>query len=290
MSDAPASGRLRVGEVGRFLEIQNLGLNLPFAIAFLLLAARGVPPAIPTLLLVVAFVAARNAGHSFNRWYDRDLDAKNPRTEGRALVTGRLSPAFALTWTASSAVLLFVAAALLNPLALALSPVALLIVLGYSWTKRRTAWTTVVLGLVESITPAAVYIGLTGRLPFPVLAAVFGLLLWGTAFETIHSLGDLAVDRALGLPTLPGRLGEARSLRLLPALHAAALLLLGGYGVWEGVRWPYFLGLAGMAVLAAVSDRHLALHPGSTGPAFRLHAVQGLVFLAGAATAMAVAV
>ena len=142
-------------ELGRFLEIQNLGLNLAFALAFLLVAAGGLPSLRTLILVVVAFVAARNAGHSFNRWTDRVQDRRNPRTQDRALVTGRLTSAFAIGFAAVNAALVVVAAALLNPLALYLSPVALALVFGYSYTKRYGWWTTAFLGLVQSITPAA---------------------------------------------------------------------------------------------------------------------------------------
>ncbi|MGI0068103.1 MAG: UbiA family prenyltransferase [Thermoplasmata archaeon] len=91
----------RAGELGRYLEIQNLGLNLPFAVGFLLVAAGGLPSWRSTLLVAVAFVAARNAGHSFNRWADRGYDARNPRTRSRALVTGRYPPSFALAFAAA---------------------------------------------------------------------------------------------------------------------------------------------------------------------------------------------
>ena len=274
--------RLTPAELGKFLEIQNLGLNLPFALAFLLLAARGLPPLVPTVLLVVAFIAARNAGHAFNRWTDRDLDAANPRTQGRALVTGRISPNTALGLTLLSAAVLFVAAALLNRLALVLAPVALGIILGYSVTKRWSPLTTVYLGLVESITPAAVFIAITGTLPTGVLLAVLALLVWGTAFETIHSLGDLENDRRVGLPTLPGWLGARRSVRLVPVLHALALLLLAAFGLWTHLAAPYFLALGAMAVLAGAVDVALARDPTRAQRPFRLHFVLGGIFLLGA--------
>jgi 4-hydroxybenzoate polyprenyltransferase len=274
--------RLTTAELGKFFEIQNLGLNLPFALGFLALAARGVPALVPTILLVIAFVAARNAGHAFNRWTDRDLDAANPRTQGRALVTGRISPNAALGLVVFNSAVLFLAAALLNRLALLLAPVALGIILGYSLTKRASPLTTVYLGLVESITPAAVFIAITGALPSYVLFAVLALLVWGTAFETIHSLGDLETDRRLNLPTLPGWLGLRRSLILVPILHATALVLLATFGVWAHLAWPYFLGLAGMAALAGAVDLSLAADPSRSQRPFRLHFVLGGIFLLGA--------
>ncbi|MCI4339664.1 MAG: UbiA family prenyltransferase [Thermoplasmata archaeon] len=277
------TGRLSAAELGKFLEIQNLGLNLPFAGAFLLLAAHGAPPLGPTALLIIAFVAARNAGHAFNRWTDRAMDAANPRTQGRALVTGRVSPRFALALVGINALVLFLAAAWLNLLALVLAPVALAIVLGYSLTKRLSPLTTVVLGLVESITPAAVYIGLTGALPPPVLLAVLALLAWGTAFESIHSLGDLDADRRLGLPSLPASLGVRGSVILVPTLHATGLALLAAFGLAEHLPIPYFAALAAMAAIAGVIDYELARDPSRSQRPFRAHFVLGGIYLVGAA-------
>lgn len=280
-----ASGAAR--ELGRFLEIQNLGLNLPFGLAFLLAAARGVPGWETFLLVVIALVAARNAGHAFNRWADRALDAKNPRTEGRALVTGRLSARVALGLTAANSVLLVAAAALLNPLSLVLSPVALGIVLGYSYTKRYTSYTTVFLGLVESLVPAGVFIAVTGGLPPAAVAAVFGILAWGTAFETVHSLGDVATDQRLGLYSLPQRLGTRASLVLVGALHATALVLLGVFGVEERYGLPFWVALAAMAVLAAYSDLRLPGQLDRVRVPFERHFVLAAIFLAGVAVSLA---
>ena len=286
-ADAP---RGTARELGRFLEIQNLGLNLPFALAFLFLAARGVPNLVTVFLVVVAFVAARNAGHSFNRWVDRHQDAVNPRTRSRALPSGRTSPGFALGFCAANSAVLFVAAYFLNPLAFLLAPVALVLVLGYSYTKRVTSFTTAFLGLVEAVTPAAVYIAVTGELPLVVLYAVGGLLAWGTAFETVHSLGDLESDRALGLFSVPVRWGVGASARLVPVLHAVALALLASFGLALGLTLPYFVALGAMAVLAAVTDRTLLRRPTEARVPFRRHFALGAVFLAGALLALFVPV
>lgn len=286
MSASLAPGRGAGRELGRFLEIQNLGLNLPFAVAFVLVAAGGYPPLVPLLLLLVAFVAARNAGHSFNRWADLRYDRLNPRTQDRALVSGRYAPRTALLLTAASSALVVVASYFLNPLALALSPVALALVLGYSYTKRFTALTTVFLGLVEAITPAAAFIGLLGRLPPGVLWAVVGVLAWATAFETVHSLGDLESDRALGLRSLPLVLGPRAAVTLVGALHAVALILLGLFGWVEGLALPYFVGLSIVSLLAAILDLRLARRPGEVTRPFRLHVLLGAIYLIGVVLAV----
>jgi 4-hydroxybenzoate polyprenyltransferase len=280
----PPRGRLY--ELGRFLEIQNVGLNLPFALACLFLAAGGVPSLWVVALVVVAFISARNAGHSFNRWADRDLDAANPRTRTRAIPAGRRSPASALAITAVSGGVLILAAYLLNPLAFVLAPVALAIVLGYSYTKRFTALTTPFLGFVEAVTPGAVFIAVQGRLAPFVLLAVAGLLCWGTAFETVHSLGDLESDRALYLRSLPARIGVTASVRLVPCLHAVALGLLAAFGFALELRFPYFFGLAGMAAIAAVTDRSLAQSPASSRVPFQRHFLMAGLFLVGVVVAL----
>ncbi|MGI0130988.1 MAG: UbiA family prenyltransferase [Thermoplasmata archaeon] len=290
MSAPPAPPRSWVGELGRFLEIQNLGLNLPFAFAFLFLAADGVPSLWVVVLVVVAFVAARNAGHSFNRWADRTIDARNPRTAGRLLASGRASPAFALGVCAASAAFFLGAAFLLNPLAFVLAPVALALVFGYSFTKRVSSFTTAFLGLVEAITPAAVYIAVRGSLPPPVLFAVGGLLAWGTAFETVHSLGDLASDRELGLRSLPVRLGAERSARLVPLLHATALALLAVFGLAVGLPTVYFVALAAMAAVAGASDLALLRRPTETRIPFDRHVALGAIYLVGVLLAVLVPV
>ncbi len=283
MSASLAPGKGAGRELGRFLEIQNLGLNLPFAVAFLLVATDGYPRLVPLLLLLVAFVAARNAGHAFNRWADLRYDTLNPRTQDRALVAGRYAPRTALLLTAANAAVVVVASYFLNPLALILAPVALALVLGYSYTKRFTALTTVFLGLVEAVTPAAVFIGMLGRLPTGALWAVFGILAWGTAFETVHSLGDVGSDRSLGLRSLPLALGPDRSVVLVAVLHAAALVLLGLFGWAEGLGWAYYLGLAVVAALAATLDASLVRHPSEVTRPFRRHFLLGVVFLVGTA-------
>jgi 4-hydroxybenzoate polyprenyltransferase len=276
-----------LAEFGKYLEIQNLGLNLPFAIAFLLVAARGLPPWNVTLLVVVAFIAARNAGHSFNRWADRSFDAANPRTQDRALVTGRYSERFALAIAFGSAAILFVAAALLNVLALALAPIALVILFGYSYTKRYSLLTTPFLGLVEAITPAAAYVAVTASLPVAALVAVLAILAWGTAFETIHSLGDMETDARLGLHSLPLRLGTRRSLGLVIGLHAMALALFVLYGRLASLGLLFDVGVGAMGVVVAVTDWQLVHAPELTHRAFVRHFLLSGLFLAGVVLALA---
>ena len=284
MSPPPGPGRLR--ELGRFLEIQTLALNVPFAIAFVFVAAAGLPRLLPFALVVVAFVAARNAGHAFNRWTDRELDAENPRTALRALPAGRLSPRFALVTTAGCSAVVLLAAGLLNPLALELAPVALALVLGYSYTKRFSSLSTAFLGLVQAVTPAAAFVALDARLPLAALLAVGGVFAWGTAFETVHSLGDLSSDRKLGLRSLPVRLGAQRSVALVAALHGSALALLALFGLAEGLRLPYYLALVAIGIGVVLTDRQLASNVQDVRPTFQRHFLFAALYLAGVAVAV----
>jgi 4-hydroxybenzoate polyprenyltransferase len=280
VSATKASRRSSTRELSRFLEIQNLALNLPFVLAFTAVGYAQAPSLRSVLLVVIAFLAARNAGHSFNRYLDRDLDAANPRTRDRALVTGRYSPAFALTFAAVNGGMLLVAAYLLNPLAGLLGPVALALIFGYSYTKRFTALTTVFLGVVEAMVPAGVFIAFTGGIPLPAWLAVAAVLLWGTAFETVHSLGDAEADQRQGLRSIPIRLGDRRSLGFLAGCHASALLLFGLFGWFEHLGPVFLAGWAAMAVATAYLDLALARSPAATQPAFRGHFVLGALFLA----------
>ncbi len=270
-----------VAELGRFLEIQNLGLNLPFGLAFLFAAAHGAPSLRTVVLVLIALLAARNAGHAFNRWADRALDAMNPRTQGRALVTGRLSPTFALAFAAVNAAGVVIAAALLNLLALVLAPVALAVVFGYSYTKRFSSLTTLVLGLVEAAVPAGVFIAVTGGFPPAAGVAVLAMLAWGTAFEIIHSLGDVDVDRSLGLRSLPLLLGVRPSLVLVPLLHAVALALLWLCGLLLGLGVPFEAGLLAMAGIAGYTDLTLRRQLPEVRAAFERHFLLAAVFLGG---------
>ena len=153
-----------------------------------------------------------------------------------------------------------------------------------------TSFTTAFLGLVEAVTPAAVYIAVTGTLPLLALYAVGGLLAWGTAFETIHSLGDVESDRALGLFSVPVRWGVDASVHLVPVLHAVALVLLAVFGLVLGLTAPYFVALAAMAILAAVTDRALVRRPTEARVPFRRHFALGALYLTGALLALFVPV
>jgi 4-hydroxybenzoate polyprenyltransferase len=188
---------------------------------------------------------------AYNRIADRDIDALNPRTRTRAIPAGllRLSQVNLFFW--GSCALFFVAAALLNPLALALSPVALFVVLFYSRTKRFTPLCHYVLGLSLGIAPAAAWIGATGSLHPAIGAITFAVLFWTAGFDIIYALQDDDFDRSHGLRSLPETLGRARALSVSRLSHVAAvaMLALGGVLVGAGVFW--WVGVVFAAALLA---------------------------------------
>jgi 4-hydroxybenzoate polyprenyltransferase len=227
---------------------------LPFALTGALLAWRSQGFPIEGLAsriawIIVAMVAARSAAMAFNRVLDASIDARNPRTRMRHIPAGLLSRRFAWGFTAGSSALLVSAAAMLNPLCLALSPVALAIVLFYSWTKRFTAASHLVLGLSLGIAPAAAWIAMTGALAPPILWLTAAVLLWTAGFDIIYSCQDVDFDRAAGLHSLPARLGPARALvfaRVFHALMVGCLALLAaelGLGMVAAVGIGIVAGL-----------------------------------------------
>ena len=207
---------------------------LPFALLSAVLAAGGVPQAGKLLWILAAMVGARSAAMAFNRIVDRAIDAVNPRTEKRDIPAGRVSVASASVFCALSAALFVFSAWRLDPLCLALSPVALAIVLGYSFTKRLSALSHLVLGLSLAIAPVGAWIAVTGRFAATPVVLGFSVLFWVAGFDVIYSLQDEAFDRAHGLFSLPARMGARRALDLSTAFHAVSLVLLYGVFVLSG--------------------------------------------------------
>ena len=207
---------------------------LPFALLAAVLAAGGVPPSRTLAGILAAMVGARSAAMAFNRIVDRDVDAANPRTARREIPRGAVSVAAAGVFCALSAAVFVAAAWFLNPLCLALSPLALAIVLGYSFTKRLSALSHLVLGLGLAIAPVGAWIAVTGRLAATPVVLGLSVLFWVAGFDVIYSLQDEAFDRAHGLFSLPARLGARRALDLSTVFHAVSLALLYGVFVLAG--------------------------------------------------------
>ena len=203
------------------------------------------------LWIVVAMVAARSAAMGFNRLADQAIDARNPRTASRELPRGVLSRGEAWVFVSISTVVFVLAAALLNPLCLALSPVALLIVFGYSYTKRFTAASQLVLGLSLAVAPVGAWLAIRGRFEGVPLVLGAAVVLWVAGFDTVYACQDAEFDRREGLHSIPARLGVKRALLLARALHVGAILLLVSLFPLAPLHPLYLAGVAVVAGLLA---------------------------------------
>lgn len=195
---------------------------LPFALLAALLAARGIPELRTLAFILLAMVGARSAAMSWNRLVDRDVDAANPRTQNRELVTGVLSVFQMRVFCALSVLLFLFAASQLNRLCLLLAPIALLVVLGYSHTKRFTALAHLVLGLGLAIAPVGAWVAVRGEFALLPVVLGFGVLFWVAGFDVIYSLQDESFDREQGLHSIPSALGGARALLVSRVFHVLA--------------------------------------------------------------------
>jgi 4-hydroxybenzoate polyprenyltransferase len=233
---------------------------LPFALLAAVLAARGVPSWETIAKILLAMVGARSAAMAHNRLADKDLDAANPRTASRALPAGRLSPGFVRLFLAASVAVFLAAAASLNRLTLALSPVALALLFLYSYTKRFTWASHFVLGLCLAIAPVGAWIAVTGAFALPPVLLGLAVLLWTAGFDVIYSLQDEEHDRRAGLFSIPARWGAAAALRISSVLHLGMLLLL--VAVWRGTgSGPIFAAGIGLTA-AALVYQHAIVRPG----------------------------
>jgi 4-hydroxybenzoate polyprenyltransferase len=199
---------------------------LPFALCGAMLAARGVPSTRHLIWIVVAMVSARSAAMSFNRLADAAIDSANPRTRTRALPAGILTQGFVRVFVISSSAVFVIAAWELNRLAFLLSPVALAVLLLYSYTKRWTRWSHVVLGFALGIAPAAAWIAVRGSLDPRILLLTAAVTFWVGGFDVLYACQDLDFDRSAGLHSIPRYCGIGKSLWIARSFHLVMLLLL----------------------------------------------------------------
>jgi 4-hydroxybenzoate polyprenyltransferase len=199
---------------------------LPFALCGAFLAASGLPTAHQLFWIVIAMIAARSAAMAFNRLADASLDAANPRTRSRALPAGQLSSAFVATFVVVSCTIFIFAAFQLNRLAFWLSPVALAVLLLYSYTKRFTRWSHLVLGFALGIAPAAAWIAVRASLDPRILLLTAAVTFWVAGFDVLYACQDFDFDRQAGLHSVPCRFGIRNALWIARAFHVIMLLLL----------------------------------------------------------------
>ena len=236
------------------IKFEHSVFALPFALTGAMLALRGAGMASGEIWrriawIVVAMVGARSAAMTFNRILDADVDAKNPRTKARHIPAGILTAGFAWVFTGVSTLVFLWAARELGPLCLKLAPVALAVVFFYSFTKRFTSLSHLVLGFSLGIAPAAAWIAMRGQLDARILWLTVAVTLWTAGFDVIYSCQDYEFDKTTGLFSVPAKLGIPGALWVARLLHLGMLACLAALLAAFGLGW---LAMAGVAVVAAL--------------------------------------
>ncbi len=253
----------KIRTVLEMIKFEHSLFALPFALTAALLAARyhgsaahaagyfasGWPTLRQIFWIIIAMVGARSAAMTMNRIADLHYDRLNPRTQQRALVTGALSLEFAWIFALLSSAVLIFAAWQLNPLALKLSPVALAVVFFYSYTKRFTTWSHLVLGFCLGMSPAAAWIAITGSLDPRMLILSSAVTLWVAGFDVLYACQDVEFDTQVGLCSIPRRFGVAGALKIARGMHLLMVALLCWLAWSFRLPWPAWAGLAVIAAL-----------------------------------------
>ncbi len=259
---------------------------LPFAFTSALLAAHGIPALRTIGWILVAMVAARSCAMAFNRWADAALDAANPRTRSRAIPAGMLSREFVLGFTLLMALVFVLSAAALNRLTLYLSPLVLVVLLGYSYMKRITRWSHLVLGLALGLAPAAAWIAVRGTLDVRILVLTAAVTLWAGGFDVLYACQDFEHDRTVGLHSLPQAVGIPAAFWAARIMHLLMLALLTWFGRLFHFQTAGWLGIG--AVGALLAYEHSLVSPRDlrrlNAAFFTMNGVIAMVFLAFVAT------
>jgi 4-hydroxybenzoate polyprenyltransferase len=277
-----------IGTTLEMIKWEHSIFALPFALTGAMLAAHGWPHPLQLLWIIVCMVTARSAAMAFNRWADADLDAENPRTSRRAIPAGVLSRGFVVGFTLFMAALFVLAAAQLNRLTLWLSPVALAIVLLYSYTKRFTRWSHIFLGLSLGIAPSAAWIAIRGTLDPRILVLTTAVLFWVAGFDVLYACQDAEHDRAHGLNSIPAAIGVNGAFWVARIMHATMLGLL----LWLVHLFALgAVGLVGITLVAALLlYEHLIVSPKDmrrlNAAFFTMNGVISVVFFVFVATAL----
>jgi 4-hydroxybenzoate polyprenyltransferase len=226
---------------------------LPFALVGVVLASYVAPITVASVLwVVIAFTSARFAAMGFNRIVDREIDARNPRTRSREIPSGTMGVREASVAVAIASIVFFISAWQLNRLCLILSPLALGWVLFYSYTKRFTRWSHLVLGVGLSIAPVGGYLAITGHWSHPwwmLISLATAVATWVGGFDILYALQDVSFDRENGLYSVPAAFGEATALGIARVLHLMTVAGLGIAGMGAGAGILYFVGVLVAAVL-----------------------------------------
>ncbi|MFZ0517928.1 MAG: UbiA-like polyprenyltransferase [Acidobacteriaceae bacterium] len=249
----------RLGTTLEMIKWEHSVFALPFALTGAMLAAGGLPPWRVLFWIVVCMIAARSAAMAFNRWADAEIDRVNPRTAMRAIPAGHLSRQFTIGFTIISAAVFLLAASRLNRLTLELAPLALAIIFFYSYAKRFTHWSHLVLGLSLGIAPSAAWIAVRGSLDPRIVVLTGAVLFWVGGFDVLYACQDYEHDLQAGLHSIPQEFGLQAAFWIARAMHFAMLLLLVALIVLFHLSWISVVGV--FAVAAMLIYEHQLISP-----------------------------
>jgi len=233
----------------RMIKFPHSIFALPFAFTSALIAASGIPDLRQIVWIVIAMVGARSGAMGLNRIIDRKIDSANPRTEGREIPRGAISVFAAVLFVVVSFVFLVLAAYMLNPLCLKLSPIAIAVLILYSYTKRFTWMSHFVLGLSISAAPLGAWIAVKGSFDIEIIPLVIAVIFWLAGFDVLYALQDIDFDKKYGLYSIPKRFGISRSIYLSRIFHVTSFLLLVVNGMifkLDGLYWTGMILTAGL--------------------------------------------
>ncbi|MDE0186704.1 MAG: putative 4-hydroxybenzoate polyprenyltransferase [Candidatus Poribacteria bacterium] len=264
------------------IKFEHTIFALPFAIMSAFIASDGIPAPDKLIWILFAMIGARSCAMAFNRLADSGFDSANPRTAARAIPAGRITKRAVWVFTVVSAALLVFAAYKLNPLAFTLSPVALAVIVGYSYSKRWTILSHFWLGLSISIAPIGAWIAITGTLDWPPMLLGSAVLLWIGGFDIIYACQDYEFDRKHGLFSIPARYGKQRALLLSSTLHAVMVAVLIGVTAITDLGVFYLIGVGIVTILLIYE--HAIVRPNDLSRVnlafFTLNGVVSLVLMA----------
>ncbi len=267
------------------VKFEHSAFALPFVLIAALVHAQGLPRVDQIVWMIVAAVGARTSAMAFNRIVDREADALNPRTSHRELPTGRVPLSRAWLLTILAAAVFVLAAAMLNWLCFVLAFPALAVLLGYSYTKRFTAWCHGGLGLSLAIAPVGAWIAVSPTVELPPLILALGVICWVAGFDIIYALLDEQFDREQGIHSAVVRFGPRRALGLSAALHVAFVLLLIAFGALVGLGRSFDAALAVVVIVLVVE--HALVTPDNLSRVnvafFTANGIASIVLLAGVA-------
>ncbi|MBW2095429.1 MAG: UbiA family prenyltransferase [Deltaproteobacteria bacterium] len=239
----------------RMIKFEHTLFALPLAYVGAVVGARGWPGWWKSLFILLAMVGARSAAMSFNRLVDQPFDEKNPRTRAREIPSGQLRRGAVWCFWWCSVALFFLSALVLGRWCLYLSPVALAVILGYSYTKRFTWACHIFLGLALALSPVGGFLAVTGTITWPVAVLSLGVLFWVAGFDIIYACQDISFDREMGLCSIPANMGQGPALAVSALFHIVSFLFFVGAGWMGGFSWPYFAGTGAVGVLLVWEHR-----------------------------------